>query len=191
MERPILASLQSIAMQRSNLTGEQLEQAPPIHLFIDECQHYVTPSIETILTETRKYKLYLTLANQFLDQIENRRIKNAIKGNTALKITGRQTEPDTLAMIAKTTSTDPEAIRSLETGHYHIKAGELDSVQVEGKTDYLDSVNGMNPEQWEAVKSRQINDFYGSVQGDFSELFVVHTTVEHTIKRSTKSRKLN
>ena len=160
MGRFILANLQSLAMQRASLNGEALEQVPAIHLFIDECQHYITESIETILTETRKYKLYLTLSNQFLDQIENRRIRNAIKGNTALKITGRQTEPDTLATIAKTTGADPEELKHLKTGQYHIKTGTLDSVKLDGLRHLADNRNAMNAEAWEGVKSQQIERHY-------------------------------
>jgi len=160
MGRFILANLQSIAMQRASLSGEALEKVPAIHLFIDECQHYITPSIETILTETRKYKLYLTLSNQFLDQIESRKIRNAIKGNTALKITGRQTEPDTMATIAKTTGANPEELKQLETGQYHIKAGMLESVKVDGTSHLADHKHAMTAEQWEAVKAQQIAKFY-------------------------------
>ena len=37
------------------------------HLFIDEFHNFYNPTIEEILTESRKYKLFLTLAhNQFL-----------------------------------------------------------------------------------------------------------------------------
>lgn len=160
MGRFILASLQSLVMQRASLSGEALAQAPAIHLFIDECQHYITPSIETILTETRKYKLYLTLANQFLDQIENRRIRNAIKGNTALKITGRQTEPDTVATIAKTTGVDPDELKHLETGQYHIKMGTLESVKIDGTSHLADHHHAMTPEEWEKVKNRQLVRYY-------------------------------
>lgn len=33
----------------------------PVHLFIDEFQNFITPSIETILAESRKYAVHLTL----------------------------------------------------------------------------------------------------------------------------------
>lgn len=160
MGRFILASLQSLAMQRANLSTEALENVPAIHLFIDECQHYVTPSIETILTETRKYKLYLTLANQFLDQIDSKRIRSAIKGNTALKITGRQTEPDTLAIISKTTGIDPDTIRNLNTGQYQAKTGILEAIKIEGITHTLGNKNAIDKEEWEVLKAQQIAKFY-------------------------------
>lgn len=158
--RFILSSLQSLAMQRAGLTGEDLEKAPAIHVFIDECQHYVTPSIETILTEARKYKLYLTLANQFLEQIDDRRIRNAIKGNTAIKITGRQVEPNTLESISKITGAPIEDIKDLKTGQYLIKSGTLESTKVEGETNLLDLSHSMDTEAWEKTKQQQLEKYY-------------------------------
>lgn len=185
MGRLILANLQSIAMQRANLTGEELKKSPPIHLFIDECQHYITPSIETILTEARKYKLYLTLANQFLGQIDHRKTRNAIKGNTALKITGRQTEPDTLATISKITQTNPEEIQNLKIGQYHIKMGDIESIKVSGKIEFLDNNNAMQREEWEEEKESQIKKYYCTLsQPKFNK------EIKNNFKRK-KTRKLN
>lgn len=58
-------------------------------LYIDEFQNYITPSIESILSEARKYRLGLVLAHQYLGQLEksdaltksNINLKNAIFGN--------------------------------------------------------------------------------------------------------------
>lgn len=183
MGRFILASLQSLAMQRASLSSEALENVPAIHLFIDECQHYITPSIETILTETRKYKLYLTLANQFLDQIDNKRIKNAIKGNTALKITGRQTEPHTVDSIARATGIDPNTLRHLKTGQYHIKVGVLEALKIDGITQTLGNKNAMEREEWEAVKTEQIARFYRKIICNLDRVQVVG--------KVEKKRKLN
>ncbi|OYV63178.1 MAG: hypothetical protein B7X03_02965, partial [Parcubacteria group bacterium 21-58-10] len=43
---------------------------PPFYLYIDEFQNVTTDSIPGILSEARKYKLSLTIAHQFLKQIE-------------------------------------------------------------------------------------------------------------------------
>ena len=41
----------------------------PHFLYIDEFQNFVTPAIESILSEARKYKLWLVVAHQYLDQL--------------------------------------------------------------------------------------------------------------------------
>tara|TARA_Y100000031_G_scaffold157148_1_gene216767 strand:+ start:6332 stop:9097 length:2766 start_codon:yes stop_codon:yes gene_type:complete len=53
---------------------------PPFYLYIDEFQNITTDSIAVILSEARKYKLSLTIAHQFIAQLEEQ-TKNAVFGN--------------------------------------------------------------------------------------------------------------
>jgi hypothetical protein len=52
----------------------------PFYLYIDEFQNITTSSIPGILSEARKYKLSLTIAHQFLGQVDEK-IRNAVFGN--------------------------------------------------------------------------------------------------------------
>ncbi len=65
------------ALSRADSFGAEL---PPFYLHIDEFQNFATPSIATILSEARKYKLSLTVAHQFIAQLTDE-IKNAVFGN--------------------------------------------------------------------------------------------------------------
>jgi len=47
---------------------------------MDEFQNFTTPSIATILSEARKYRLNLTIANQFIKQLVDK-IRDAVFGN--------------------------------------------------------------------------------------------------------------
>lgn len=53
---------------------------PPFYLYIDEFQNVTTNSISSILSEARKYKLGLTIAHQFIAQIDEK-IRDAVFGN--------------------------------------------------------------------------------------------------------------
>jgi hypothetical protein len=53
---------------------------PPFYLHMDEFQNISTNSISAILSEARKYKLGLTMAHQFIAQLDEN-IKNAVFGN--------------------------------------------------------------------------------------------------------------
>ncbi len=53
---------------------------PPFYLYIDEFQNVTTDSIPGILSEARKYKLSLTMAHQFLAQIDEK-ARDAVFGN--------------------------------------------------------------------------------------------------------------
>ncbi len=52
----------------------------PFYLYIDEFQNITTDSIPGILSEARKYKLSLTVAHQFLAQVDDN-IRDAVFGN--------------------------------------------------------------------------------------------------------------
>jgi len=52
----------------------------PFYLHIDEFQNVSTPAIASILSEARKYKLSLTMAHQFMAQLDPA-IKDAVFGN--------------------------------------------------------------------------------------------------------------
>jgi hypothetical protein len=57
-------------------------------LYVDEFQNFATPDFAQILSEARKYKLNLIVANQFTGQMEED-VKNAIFGNVGTLISFR------------------------------------------------------------------------------------------------------
>ena len=73
------------ALSRVDSIGEKL---PPFYLYIDEFQNVTTDSISQILSEARKYGLGLTIAHQFIAQLDEG-IKNAVFGNVGSMATFR------------------------------------------------------------------------------------------------------
>jgi len=73
----LVTKFQIDAMGRADIP---FEERKPFYLYIDEFQNFATESFESILSEARKYKLSLTIANQYISQIDEN-IKNAIFGN--------------------------------------------------------------------------------------------------------------
>ncbi len=65
----------------------------PFYLYIDEFQNFTTPSIATILSEARKYKLSLNLAHQFIKQLDEK-IRDAVFGNVGTKCVFRVSSED-------------------------------------------------------------------------------------------------
>lgn len=57
-------------------------------LYVDEFQNFATPDFATILSEARKYRLNLIVANQFIGQMDEE-VKNAIFGNVGTMISFR------------------------------------------------------------------------------------------------------
>ena len=63
----LVSKIQMAAMRRDRIpTAERSD----FFLYIDEFQNYVTDSIESILSEARKYRLSLNIAHQYLWQLE-------------------------------------------------------------------------------------------------------------------------
>jgi len=61
------------------------EYFPPFYLYVDEFQNFATDSFETILSEARKFKLGLTVANQYVSQLSDK-IKGAVFGNVGTTV---------------------------------------------------------------------------------------------------------
>ncbi|QQS39184.1 type IV secretion system DNA-binding domain-containing protein [Candidatus Woesebacteria bacterium] len=73
------------AMSRSDIPQDERKD---FYLYVDEFQNFATPDFAQILSEARKYKLNLTVANQFIGQIDEE-VKNAIFGNVGTIISYR------------------------------------------------------------------------------------------------------
>lgn len=73
------------ALSRADSPGKDF---PSFYLYIDEFQNVTTDSIATILSEARKYKLSLSVANQFIAQLTEK-IRDAVFGNVGSIISFR------------------------------------------------------------------------------------------------------
>ncbi|HVZ67632.1 MAG TPA: type IV secretion system DNA-binding domain-containing protein [Patescibacteria group bacterium] len=73
----VITQIQLAAMNRSFMKEEDRRD---FFLYVDEFQNFATESFIKILSEARKYRLSLTLANQYSDQLDET-IQNAIYGN--------------------------------------------------------------------------------------------------------------
>lgn len=78
----IVSKLQMAALRRQRYTKEERTD---FFMYIDEFQNYITDSIESILSEARKYRLSLNMANQYISQLEGEdgksKVKDAVFGN--------------------------------------------------------------------------------------------------------------
>lgn len=88
---------QAAAMGRADVPEDQRQD---FSLYVDEFQNFATDSFEGILSEARKYRLNLILANQFMTQL-NDKIREAIIGNVGTIISGRIGTTDAELMVKK------------------------------------------------------------------------------------------
>ncbi len=74
------------------------ERRTDFNVYIDEFQNFTTDSIATILSEARKYKLNLTIAHQFIAQLEEK-IRDAVFGNVGSMVVFRVGAQDTEFLV--------------------------------------------------------------------------------------------
>lgn len=73
----LVPKILAAAMSRADVPEDQ---RPDFFLYVDEFQNFATPDFAVILSEARKYHLGLTVANQFIGQMDEE-VKNAVFGN--------------------------------------------------------------------------------------------------------------
>lgn len=88
---------QAAAMGRADIPEDQRVD---FSLYVDEFQNFATESFEGILSEARKYRFSLVLANQFMTQLTDK-IREAIIGNVGTIVSGRIGTTDAELMVKK------------------------------------------------------------------------------------------
>ncbi len=89
----LITKLQLAAMARVDIPEEERKD---FFLYVDEFQNFATEAFCNILSEARKYRLCLTLGNQYIAQLEemtaagkSARVRDAVFGNVGTIITFR------------------------------------------------------------------------------------------------------
>lgn len=93
----MVTKIQLAAMSRADTA--KMEDRRPFYLYVDEFQNFATDSFAVILSEARKYGLYLVVANQYISQMEQV-VRDAVFGNVGSIISGR-VSPDDAPFLTK------------------------------------------------------------------------------------------
>ncbi len=106
------------AMSRQNIP---MDQRKDFFLYVDEFQNYATEDFAVILSEARKYRLNLIVANQFVSQIDED-VKNAVFGNVGTMVSFRVGVPDANFLQHEFSPTFNEHdLTNIEKYHVYIK----------------------------------------------------------------------
>jgi DNA helicase HerA-like ATPase len=90
----LVSTLGLAAFSRSE---EAAERRRPFFLYVDEFQNFTTLSFATMLSELRKFGVGVTLAHQYLDQLEPQ-VRSAVLGNAGTLIAFRVAAADALSL---------------------------------------------------------------------------------------------
>ena len=81
----MITKIQLAAMERVDILEEERKD---FYLYVDEFQNFATESFANILSEARKYRLNLVLANQYIAQLDEK-VSDAVFGNAGTIISFR------------------------------------------------------------------------------------------------------
>ncbi len=84
----LITKIYLAAMSRADVPGPQQKMLPNHYLYVDEFQSFANKSFADILSEARKYKLALTIAHQYIEQMEEE-VRAAVFGNVGTMISFR------------------------------------------------------------------------------------------------------
>ncbi len=84
----LITKIYLAAMSRASESAVNIKKLPPFYFFVDEFQSFVNESFKDILSEARKYKLCLTLAHQYIEQVPEE-VRDAVFGNVGTTVAFR------------------------------------------------------------------------------------------------------
>lgn len=141
------------AMARQDMA---MEDRKDFYLYVDEFQNYATEDFAVILSEARKYRLNLIVANQFVSQIDEE-VKNAVFGNVGTMIAFRVGVPDANFLQHEFAPTFNEGdLTNIEKYHVYIKTIVKNEPVAPFSMSLLKDMDAisarMNPKQAEMIK---------------------------------------
>ena len=124
----------------------------PFFLYVDEFQNFITDVFATILSESRKYKLGLSITNQYIEQLDEK-IRAAVVGNAGTLIGFRMGAADAEFFVKEFDPLKPDDLTSIDKYNFYIKEliDGAPSRPFNGQSIWPDDYDG-NPELGKAIK---------------------------------------
>ncbi len=146
----LVTKFQIDAMSRADIEEEQRKD---FFLYVDEFQNFATESFATILSEARKYRLSLTMANQYVSQLligdNNTALRDAVFGNVGSLISFQvgSDDAETLSLQFEELATVKD-ILSLPKYHAYVR------LMIDGMPSKPFSVSTLPPPEYEQDAKR-------------------------------------
>lgn len=114
----MITKIQLAAMSRADVEEDQRKD---FYLYVDEFQNFATDSFARILSEARKYRLNLIVANQYISQMEDT-VKEAVFGNVGSLISYRVGAKDASFLETEFSDTfSANDLINLDNQHIYLK----------------------------------------------------------------------
>jgi hypothetical protein len=130
----VLAKIQTAALRRARIREQN---RVPFYLYVDEFQNFATQSFVQMLSEARKYKLFLTMAEQSTSQQDQQRLVDIILANVGTIVCFRSGSPadERLVLPLFSPFIQQGEIANLPAYSYYVRIAALDAQEpMSGKT---------------------------------------------------------
>lgn len=141
------------AMARTDMPEDQRKD---FFLYVDEFQNFATPDFAQILSEARKYRLSLIVANQFISQMDDE-IKGAVFGNVGTMCSFRVGMADASHMASEYGHGFTESdFQNIEKYNIYmktqVKEEPMPPFSVDLTIDYSTVIKQRNPERGKIIE---------------------------------------
>lgn len=135
----LITKIYLAAMSRAELPNHVIAQMPPFYFYVDEFQNFANDSFADILSEARKYKLALTVANQYIAQMEET-VRDAVFGNMGTTVAFRvgPLDAEFMERVFAPVFTQ-ENLQNIMFGQYYV------TLQIDGMGSKPFSAQGLPP----------------------------------------------
>lgn len=121
----ILAKLQLAALRRARIPQSERK---PFYLYVDEFQNFATDSFVQMLSEARKYKLFLAMAEQSTSQQDDPKIVDTIFANAGTLICFRSGSPtDEKYFLPRLNPVSEGEIAALPSYNFYMRIAAVES----------------------------------------------------------------
>jgi hypothetical protein len=163
----IITKIYQAAMARADMREEDRKD---FYFYVDEFQNFATDTFGEILSEARKYHLCLTIANQFIGQL-NEEVRKTVFGNVGSMISFRVGAEDAVILAEEYTPIfDVRDIINLGVREFYTKM----------------SIGG---ELSEAFSGRTLDMHYGEV--DLSKEIIAMSRAKYCMPKEAVEKNLN
>ena len=161
----LLGTLLVSKLYQTALSRQDTQNRPFFSCYLDEFHHFITPSMESVLSGVRKYNLGLVLAHQEFRQLQSRSLEvaSSVLSNCYTRICFRLGDTDAERFASGFSFFDAKALQNLSVGEAigRIERSEYD---FNLKTNLLPKVPSEIAEQRKVEIIRSSRENYGTAK---------------------------
>ena len=163
----IMALIQGIVFQRADLPKDL---RPKTYLICDEFQNFFSQISDEILSESGKNNLFITMAHQYLTQLDTTSRDGVLSGANIF-VVGKNSDKELNAM-AKQIEVDVSLLKNLKRGEFYIKVGSNNAIKIVTTNKYIDDKYSMSEIEWKKVKKYQRKRYYKKIDEKIEDISI-------------------